>query len=131
MNNTPVSRMGKKKLIFVVDDDPDMNELVCNVLADAGYDTISAFDGKQALEMVREHQPDLVLLDIMLPEIDGVEVCRTINKDESIRTIPVIMVTVKTGLSSKLSSYVAGARRYITKPIEMDELISEVDKVLK
>ena len=130
MENAQI-KMGKKKVILVVDDDSDLNDLMCNALGDAGYDTVSAYDGMQGVDLAREYRPDLVLLDVMMPKMDGIEACRTIAKDESTSAIPVIMVTVKGGLTPKLSSYMAGARRYLTKPIEMDDLLAEVDKVLK
>ena len=125
------ARMGKRKVILVVDDDPDLNELMCNILNDAGYETISAYDGSEGMSMTRDEQPDLVLLDIMMPGMDGIEVCRNLNSDDTTRSIPIIMVTVKNELSSKLSSYIAGARRFISKSVQMDELVTEVEKVLK
>jgi two-component system, OmpR family, alkaline phosphatase synthesis response regulator PhoP len=131
MQTASASRVGRRKTILVVDDDMDLNEVMCNFLSDAGYETYSAYDGKEGMTMTREVKPDLVLLDIMLPNVDGIEVCRNLTKDENTKSIPIIMVTVKGELSSKLSSYIAGARRYITKPVEMDDLITEVGKVLK
>jgi two-component system, OmpR family, alkaline phosphatase synthesis response regulator PhoP len=120
----------EKKTVLVVDDDRDMNELICAVLQEAGYIAATAGDGIEGLEKARALTPDLVLLDIMLPKLDGIEVCRSLNSNEATKRIPVIMLTVKQELSSKLASYIAGARRYITKPFGIEDLIGEVQKTL-
>lgn len=120
-----------KKTILVVEDDRDMNELICAVLKEAGYNAISVSTGEQGLEKTHQMKPDLVLLDIMLPQMDGVEVCRSISSHEETKSIPIIIVTIKRELSTKLASYIAGARRYITKPFGVDELLGEINKTLK
>lgn len=120
-----------EKTILVVEDDADMNELMCTVLEEAGYRTISVSNGEHGIESVKTNKPDLVLLDIELPQMNGIEVCRAITSDEATRGIPVIMVTINRDISKKLSSYIAGARRYITKPFGVDELVGEVRKTLR
>jgi len=119
------------KTILVVEDDADMNDLICSVLEEAGYKTISVATGEKGLETANQSKPDLVLLDIELPQMDGIEVCRAISSNEKTRSIPVIMVTINRDISMKLSSYIAGARRYITKPFGVDELVGEVRKTLR
>lgn len=107
-----------------------MNDLVCDALDSAGYQTLSAFDGLEGLRLGSEAHPDVILLDIILPDADGVDLCRDLRKNEATRLIPIIMLTGRQDLSTKLSSYIAGAKRYITKPFQIDQLIEEVDKTL-
>ena len=126
-----VAEINDKKTILVVEDDGDMNELICAVLQEAGYNTVSVSSGEKGLEKARKEKPDLVLLDVMLPEMDGVDVCRCITSGESTKGVPVIMVTIRKELSTKLASYIAGARRFITKPFGVEELLGEVEKTLK
>ena len=117
--------------VLVIEDDQDMNELVCAILDTAGYDVQSADNGKDGFEKALEFKPDLILLDIMLPEVDGIEVCRSLSSHEDTRHIPVIMLTLKRELSVKLSSYIAGAKRYITKPFGVEDLLNEVRNTLR
>jgi two-component system, OmpR family, alkaline phosphatase synthesis response regulator PhoP len=119
------------KTILVVEDDKDMNELICAILNEAGYKTISAMSGEKGLERAYQDKPDLVLLDIQLPKMDGIEVCRAITSNDETKSIPVIMVTIKKELSTKLSSYIAGARRFISKPFGVEELVGEIRKTLR
>jgi len=123
--------VNKNYTILVIEDDEDMNELVCAILDTAGYTMESAADGREGLEKAIEKKPDLILLDIMLPEMDGIELCRKLTADEETRNIPVIMLTLKRELSVKLSSYIAGAKRYITKPFGVEDLLSEVKNTLR
>ena len=116
--------------ILIVEDDEDMNELLRIVLNQAGYRTICASDGEEALELAVKEKPDLVLLDIMLPRLDGVEVCRRLSSMENTRNVPIIMLTIKRELSTKLSCYIAGAKRYITKPFGIEEILSEIKNTL-
>ena len=121
----------KKKVILVVEDDRDVNELVCDALDDAGFVTLAAFDGSEGMKLVGEERPDVILMDIILPDTDGIEICRNINRDDATRGIPIIMLTGRQDLSTKLSSYIAGARRYITKPFRIEDLIAEVEKTIR
>jgi DNA-binding response OmpR family regulator len=120
----------KQKVILVIEDDRDMNDLVCDALDSAGYQTLSAFDGVEGLRLGEQAHPDVILLDIILPDADGVDLCRDLRRNETTRLIPIIMLTGRQDLSTKLSSYIAGAKRYITKPFQIDQLIEEVDKTL-
>ena len=120
----------KQKVILVIEDDRDMNDLVCDALDEAGYRTLSAFDGGEGLKLGSQAHPDVILLDIILPDADGVDLCRDLRRNETTRLIPIIMLTGRQDLSTKLSSYIAGAKRYITKPFQVDQLIEEVDKTL-
>jgi two-component system, sensor histidine kinase and response regulator len=116
--------------VLVVEDDEDMNELICNILTSAGYHTTAAHDGDAGLKKARELVPDLILLDVKMPKLDGVEMCRILQNEEKTKGIPVIIVTAKSDLSTKVQSYVSGARRYITKPFDMNRILSEVERVL-
>jgi len=117
--------------LLVVDDEPRLAEGLKRGLEAEGFAVDVAHTGTDGLWLAREQQYAAILLDIMLPGMNGIDVCRTITKDEVTRTIPIIMVTVKNELASKLSSYIAGARRFISKLDGMDGLVSEVEKVLK
>lgn len=112
--------------VLVIEDDPDMAGLIRSTLSDAGYNVFTSFSGEDGLEKARLFKPDLILLDIMLPRMDGIEVCRALVTGQETARIPIVMVTVKTELSTKLSSYIAGARRYITKPFSPDDLLNTV-----
>jgi len=120
-----------KKMVLVVEDDPDMSELLCTVLEQAGYQTAPAFNGKEALEQANNLQPALILLDIMLPDIDGIRLCRDFSHNDNTRNIPIIMVSVRQELSAKLSSYIAGARRFIVKPFRVEDLLQDVERALR
>ena len=119
------------KTVLVVEDDADMNELICTVLQQAGYQTMAAFNGKEAMERANNLQPALILLDIVLPDTDGVELCRSFSKNESTKGVPIIMVSVRRELSTKLSSYIAGARRFIVKPFRVEDLLQDVGRALR
>lgn len=120
-----------KPRALVIEDDEDTNELICSTLESAGYITISALDGDDGLKKAMEHLPDIIMLDVMMPKLDGIGVCRALKNIEATRSIPVIMVTARDGLSDKLLGYISGARRYLIKPFELDDLILEVETTLR
>lgn len=117
--------------ILVVEDDPDMSQLIGGILSDAGFSTHVCHNGEKGFEEAYNRIPDLILLDIMLPGIDGIEVCRKLSSDDRTKHIPIIMVTVKRELSCKLASYISGAKRFISKPFGVDELLNEVYNALQ
>lgn len=117
--------------ILVIEDDQDTNDLISTILEDAGFKSLPALDGEQGIEKARAETPDVILLDLMLPTIDGIEVCRRLMADEKTRSIPVIVLTAKQELSTKLSSFVAGAKRFLTKPFDENELISEIQRTIR
>jgi signal transduction histidine kinase len=112
--------------ILVVDDDADTVELLTKRLSAEGYDTSEAFDGEQALERVGEYEPDVVILDIKMPKIDGYEVCRRLKGSEDTRMIPIIMLTVKAKVPDKVKGLDIGADDYIPKPFDYRELSRRV-----
>jgi DNA-binding response OmpR family regulator len=117
---------GKK--ILVVDDDAKTVELVKLYLNRDGYRVLTAYDGAEALRLARESHPDLIVLDLMLPGIDGLEVCRTLRKESD---VPIIMLTAKTTDQDKLTGLSLGADDYVTKPFSPRELAARVRVVLR
>jgi len=121
----------EKKTVLVIEDDRDMNELMCAILEKSGYRSISAFDWESAYKIMSGDHPDLILLDFMLPDANGSEVCRNISKNEKLKDVPVIVVSSLRDLPVKMSSLVAGAIRFINKPFSYDELIFEVERAIE
>ena len=116
------------KTILIVEDDPNISELVQMYLEKEGYNTRIASDGGQGLDLFRQLRPDLVLLDIMLPVMDGWSVLRTIRQDSK---TPVIMLTAKGETIDKVAGLKQGADDYITKPFEMKEVLARIEAVLR
>ncbi len=112
--------------ILVVDDQPVNVKLLQRKLEQNGLLVWPAFSGRQCLDQVKKELPDLILLDIMMPGMDGFEVCNILKKDESTKTIPIIFITAKTTKEGKLKGLEAGAVDYITKPIDLDETFARV-----
>jgi two-component system alkaline phosphatase synthesis response regulator PhoP len=117
---------GKK--VLVVDDDVKTVELVRLYLKRDGYQVLTAYDGVEALRLARESCPDLIVLDLMLPDIDGLEVCRTLRHESD---VPVIMLTARTTDQDKLTGLDLGADDYVTKPFSPKELAARVRAVLR
>jgi DNA-binding response OmpR family regulator len=117
--------MAQKK-ILVVDDEADLVETVRFVLELQGFNVLVSYNGEDALNQARKEIPDLILLDIMLPKLDGYKVCRLLKFDERYKHIPILMLTAKTQDKDKIIGRETGADEYITKPFEMDELIEKV-----
>jgi len=115
--------------ILAVDDDIDILELVEASLTADGFDVITASDGRGALESAKDHAPDLILLDLMMPEMDGFEVIERLKSDAATRTIPVIMLTAKAQTHEKIQGLRSGADDYITKPFQLYELTARVEAV--
>ena len=126
-----MSKKDKTSRILIIEDDEDTNDLIRFVLEDSGFEAISAFDGESGCDLAQEETPDAIVLDLMLPRIDGIEVCRRLSSNDKTRSIPVIILTAKRELSTKLSSFVAGAKRFMTKPFESEELISEINRTIR
>jgi signal transduction histidine kinase len=116
----------KKPLILVVEDFPKNMEVVCNILRKEGYRLAMAGNGKQALDMMNNIRPDLILLDIMMPEMDGFEACKRLKKDPVTRDIPVIFLTAKADTADVVKGFELGAVDYVTKPFKAAELMSRV-----
>lgn len=119
---------GKKTTIVVADDDPQLLRLVARNLELEGYATLTASDGQQALELVESKVPDLVLLDVMMPRLDGFTVCHRIREFSS---VPIIIVTARGQDQDKVRGLDLGADDYLTKPFSVDELLARVRAVLR
>ncbi len=123
--------MPAKPIIMVVDDQPINVQLLKRMLERHEMDVVTAEDGPQCLEKVNTAQPDLILLDVMMPEMDGFEVCKRLQSREETRSIPVIFITAETRKEGKLQGLEAGAVDYITKPIDLDETLARVQTQLR
>ena len=118
-------------LILVVDDNVDNREILEARLASQGYQTVSAIDGEAALDAAREHRPDLILLDVMMPKLDGLEVCRRLRADGSLPFMPIILITAKASLEDVVQGLEAGADEYLTKPFDHAALVARVRSILR
>ena len=119
-----------KKKILIIDDTELMVKLTQDILLEKGYDVVSATNGVDGIKMVMSEKPDLVLLDVVMPGIDGFEVCKLLRKDESNNLMPIIMLTAQGNEEDKLAGLELGADDYITKPFNPRELISRVKNTL-
>ena len=117
--------------ILVVDDEPVLVETMAYNLEQAGYQVTTAIDGASALEAARRETPDLVILDIMLPEMDGLEVCRLLRRESNTATIPIMMLTAKSEEIDKVVGLEVGADDYVTKPFGRRELLARVRALLR
>ena len=126
-----VSQCGVRPKILVVDDEPEAVELVEFNLKQAGYDVVTAADGADALKKARASIPDLIVLDIMLPEMNGLEVCKLLRRDAATARVPIIMLTAKAAEIDRVLGLELGADDYITKPFSPRELVLRVKKMLQ
>ncbi len=117
--------------ILVVDDEPDVVELITFNLRAHGYDIDSANNGLDALLKARRSHPDLIILDIMMDGIDGLNVCEILRAQPATRTIPVIMVTAATGEIARVNSFASGAADFLSKPFSPSDLLRRVAKLLE
>ena len=120
----------QKELILVVEDDPLSMQIVAHLLEDAGYCVQSVADGRRCLEFVQDACPQVILMDINMPVLDGIETCRRLKNDEKTRSIPVIFVTGNTDDQTLASAFGAGGCDYVRKPIGRVELLARVRSVL-
>lgn len=116
--------------ILIVDDDLETLRLVGLILERAGYQIVAASNGPQALTLAHRERPNMIILDVMMPEMDGYEVVKSIRQDTTINTIPILMFTAKTGIEDKITGYETGVDDYLTKPIHPAELVAHVKAVL-
>jgi DNA-binding response OmpR family regulator len=115
--------------IMIVDDDPNIRELVSALLQNHGFEACEAEDGRDALQKMMNDDPDLVIIDIMMPNMDGFELCRHLRRDYE--NMPILMLTAKGELANKVKGFGLGADDYLTKPFEDDELIIRVQALLR
>lgn len=117
--------------VLVVEDDKDFRDLLVAVLSRASYQVETAGDGFSALEKARRDRPDLILLDVMLPDLNGFDVCRQLRKLQHLRTVPILMLTAMGRIEDKLKGIEAGADDYLTKPVAIPELLARVKMHLR
>ena len=121
----------KKKLVVVIEDEADILDVIAYNLTREGFDVKGCLDGEEGLKTVNNYYPDLVIIDLMLPGIDGIEICRRMKEDSSTRNIPVIMVTAKGEESDVVLGLGVGADDYIPKPFKPRELVARVKAVMR
>ena len=126
-----LARKAAMAKILVVDDEPDAIELIKFNLKGAGYDVLTAADGDEALKKARAVLPDLIILDVMLPEVDGLEVCKILRRDQRVSATPVLMLTAKAAEIDRVLGLELGADDYVTKPFSPRELILRVKRLLR
>ncbi|NIS79234.1 MAG: response regulator [Anaerolineales bacterium] len=121
----------EEKRVVCIEDEPEMIDLVRLILGRKGFQVIGANGGVEGLEIVRRERPDLILLDLMMPDMDGWEVYQQIKADEDIKEIPVVVVTAKAqSIDKVLGLHIAKVDDYITKPFGPQELLESVEKIL-
>ena len=121
----------KKGTVLVIDDEKDLIELVRYNLEKEGFDVIAATDGQSGVEVVRKHRPDLVVLDLMMPGLDGLQVCQRLRSDPRTARVPIIMLTAKATEADRVVGLEFGADDYVTKPFSPREVVARVKAVLR
>lgn len=116
--------------ILVVDDNPDITQLVSSCLR-SHYNVMEAFNAREAMDLIKKEKPDLVITDVMMPDIDGLDLCRFVKNEESTREVPVILLTAKSSETSKLQGKEAGADDFISKPFTFEDLLEKVQRHLR
>lgn len=119
-----------KQKLLLVDDDPDILKVNRILLEREGYDVLTATGGEEAIELVRQGEVDLMILDIMMPGVDGFEVCQRLKESDDSFQIPVLMLTAKTELADKILGYFVGAADYLTKPYDKSMLLEKIRNLL-
>jgi two-component system phosphate regulon response regulator PhoB len=120
-----------KKYVLLVEDEPDLNQTVAFNLDSEGYSVESAFNGKDALKLIEEKTPDLILLDLMLPDMSGLEICRILRSSKKTKNTPIMMVTAKGEEIDRIVGFELGADDYIVKPFSIREFMLRVAAMLK
>ncbi|MFH0703050.1 MAG: response regulator [bacterium] len=120
-----------EKKVLIVDDEQDIVETLQFILETEGIKCITAYDGEEALNKAKSEKPDLIILDVMLPKINGYKVCRLLKFDAKYKNMPILMVTARSQEEDKAIGEETGADKYITKPFDIDELVKIVKKYLK
>ncbi|GMV27695.1 MAG: DNA-binding response regulator [Phycisphaerae bacterium] len=123
--------MNEHKTILIVDDERDLVDLLAINLQKAGYQTLAAFNGRQALAAIAGTPPDLILLDLMIPEVSGIEVARRVRTDPATAGIPIVMLTARGTESDQLAGLTMGADDYISKPFSMRVVLARIEAVLR
>ncbi len=115
--------------ILVVEDDKELSELFCTVLNDNDYNTLTAFDGLEAFDVLEENHIDLIITDVMMPNMDGFEMTKCLRQTK--QTVPILMITAKESMLDKKEGFVSGADDYMVKPIDVNEMVWRVEALLR
>ena len=136
-NNVAVDESGtgsqnkqEPAVILVVDDEEEIRRVMRLTLTIAGYEVREAEDGNKALESLQKNPPDLILLDVLMPGMDGFEVCRHVRADSETAHIPILILSARTDSQSREEGFRAGATKYLTKPISPPQLLHQIDEAL-
>ena len=119
-----------KKRVLIVDDEVDLVETLKFKLEASGFEALTAYDGLEALSKAKNDKPDLILLDIMLPKLNGYQICRELKSDDKYKHIPIIMLTAKAQESDKFWGLETGADEYVTKPFDSNQLVELIKRHL-
>jgi len=119
-----------QKTILIADDEPDIVETLKFLVESEGYSCLTAFNGEDALKLAKEKRPDLIILDVMMPKINGYKVSRLLKFDAKYKDIPVLMVTARTQEEDKLIGEETGADEYITKPFDIERILEKINVYL-
>lgn len=122
--------MDAKKKVLVVEDDDSIRRIIEFCLSKRNFDVVTAADGLDGLSKARSINPDIIILDLMLPKMPGEEVCKQIRKDKQLGRVPVIMVTAKGSDADKVIGKVIGANHYIVKPFRVEELLENINRLV-
>jgi DNA-binding response OmpR family regulator len=117
--------------ILIADDNPDLVAVLSNRFRALGFGVLEARDGMEALELARSRRPEVVLLDVMMPELNGFQVCRAIKEDSALVRIPVVLLTAKDSEADQFWGSEVGADLYLTKPIEPGTVVMRIQEILK
>ena len=120
----------EQERILVVDDEASIRRILETRLKMVGYEVITAADGEEALEAFQKHNPDLIILDVMMPKINGYKISRLLKYDNKYKDIPIIMVTARSQLEDKAIGEETGVNEYITKPFELDQIVKKVEEYI-
>ena len=115
---------------LVVDDDPSIQQILEFALSDEGYEVVTASNGPEALEKARTALPDVVILDVMMPFVDGIQVAEALQNDKQLARTPIIMLTARTTDDDVWAGWRAGAASYLTKPVDFELLLAEMQRVI-
>ena len=118
------------KKILIVDDEKDIVETLSFMLKAKGFECIHAYDGEEGLALAKSQMPNLVILDVMMPKINGYKICRLLKFDNKYKSIPIIMVTARSQEEDKVIGEETGADEYITKPFEFSDVLDKINKYL-
>ena len=126
--NSLLCQLGKK--VLVIEDSTTQRKVICRMLSEHGYRVLEASDGYKALELLDIEKPDLILLDIIMPGIDGYKVMSAIKEKEHMEAVPIIMLTSRDNLIDKMRGKISGTNEYLTKPFKSEELVDKINKYL-